>query len=95
MAIRQGNLRAFEEELDRNADFFMERGVYLLLERAKIIAYRNLLHRVSVASFFFLCCVCWGYIFALLLICMDCVEFAGSSSFGVCFCVMKFSLKAL
>ena len=46
MAIRQGNLRAFEEELDRNADFFMERGVYLLLERAKIIAYRNLLHRV-------------------------------------------------
>ena len=39
--MHRGDLRAFEAELATNQQLFIQHGSYLLIERAKIITYRN------------------------------------------------------
>lgn len=45
-AVRQGNLRAFEEALQKNEAEYVSRRIYLTLERARDITLRNLFRRV-------------------------------------------------
>ncbi|CAH3199117.1 unnamed protein product, partial [Porites evermanni] len=42
-----GNLALLNETLDRQQVFFIQCGVYLILEKLKIITYRNLFKKVS------------------------------------------------
>ena len=46
-ALRAGNVRAFNAQLEAQREFFVGHGVYLILEKLKLIAYRNLTHRVQ------------------------------------------------
>jgi hypothetical protein len=45
-AVDRGDLRTFERELDDHQQLFIRHGSYLLVERAKTIAYRNFFRRV-------------------------------------------------
>eukprot|EP00818_Percolomonas_sp_WS_P003883 CAMPEP_0117445830 /NCGR_PEP_ID=MMETSP0759-20121206/6009_1 /TAXON_ID=63605 /ORGANISM="Percolomonas cosmopolitus, Strain WS" /LENGTH=462 /DNA_ID=CAMNT_0005238041 /DNA_START=13 /DNA_END=1404 /DNA_ORIENTATION=- len=45
-ACATGNLKTLFAELDKHQSLWMKNGTYLLLERTKIIAYRNFLRRV-------------------------------------------------
>ena len=45
-AIKQGDLGRFMAELNGRADVYIEKGIYLLLEKLKILVYRNLLRLV-------------------------------------------------
>ena len=45
-AVDRGDLRTFERELDGNQQLFIRHGSYLIVERAKAIAYRNFFRRV-------------------------------------------------
>ncbi|KAF5299182.1 hypothetical protein FQA39_LY02355 [Lamprigera yunnana] len=45
-AVCQGNLRLFDEIMDRHETFFINCGIYLIVEKLKIIAYRNLFRKV-------------------------------------------------
>lgn len=45
-AIREGNPQSFCRALDRNALIFRKRGVYMLLQQARILCYLYLLQRV-------------------------------------------------
>ncbi|KAL1522651.1 hypothetical protein AB1Y20_017629 [Prymnesium parvum] len=45
-AVHRGDLRAFEAELSAHQQLFIRHGSYLLVERAKIIVYRNFFKRV-------------------------------------------------
>jgi hypothetical protein len=45
-AIREGNPQSFCRALDRNASLFRKRGVYMLLQQARILCYLYLLQRV-------------------------------------------------
>ena len=45
-AVHRGDLRTFERELDTHQQLFIRHGSYLLVERAKTIAYRNFFKRV-------------------------------------------------
>ncbi|XP_071949369.1 PCI domain-containing protein 2-like [Antedon mediterranea] len=47
-AVRVGNLKLLTETLEKHEDFFIKSGVYLILEKLKIITYRNLFKKVSV-----------------------------------------------
>ena len=44
--IRHGNLLKLTEALQANEQFFIKSGVYLILEKLKIITYRNLFKKV-------------------------------------------------
>jgi len=44
--MKTGNLMEFSDGLMRNQDLFIRRGTYLLLEKCKMICYRNLFKRV-------------------------------------------------
>jgi len=44
--MRTGNLMEFSDGLKKNQDIFIRRGTYLLLEKCKMICYRNLFKRV-------------------------------------------------
>lgn len=44
--MRTGNLMEFSDGLTKNQDLFIRRGTYLLLEKCKMICYRNLFKRV-------------------------------------------------
>jgi len=44
--IRKGDLRTFNDGLQKYQDLFIRRGTYLLLEKCKIVCYRNLCKRV-------------------------------------------------
>ncbi|CAH3024806.1 unnamed protein product [Porites evermanni] len=46
-AVRMGNLALLNETLERQQVFFIQCGVYLILEKLKIITYRNLFKKVS------------------------------------------------
>ncbi|XP_033110311.1 PCI domain-containing protein 2-like [Anneissia japonica] len=46
-AVRIGNLMLLTKTLDKHEDFFIKSGVYLILEKLKIITYRNLFKKVS------------------------------------------------
>ena len=47
-AVKQGNLLRLNEALEANEKFFIKAGIYLILEKLKIITYRNLFKKVSV-----------------------------------------------
>jgi len=49
-AVDRGDLRTFERELDEHQQLFIRHGSYLLIERAKTIAYRNFFQRVHSLS---------------------------------------------
>lgn len=44
--MRTGNLMEFSDGLIKNQDLFIRRGTYLLLEKCKMICYRNLFKRI-------------------------------------------------
>ncbi|VDK33018.1 unnamed protein product [Taenia asiatica] len=46
-AVKIGNLRKLTEELERNEAFFISCGIYLILEKLKMITYRNLFKRIA------------------------------------------------
>ncbi|KAL6042256.1 PCI domain-containing protein 2 [Balamuthia mandrillaris] len=45
-AIRRGNLLAFNEALAKHQELFIQKGIYLILEKLKFLTYRNLFKRV-------------------------------------------------
>lgn len=47
-AIRMGNLRLFNEYLERYQDKFIQQGVYLLIEKLRLVVLRNLFKKVYV-----------------------------------------------
>ena len=49
-SVKQGHLRKLDKALDRNSEFFWKYGIYLILEKLKIIAYRNVFKRVILLS---------------------------------------------
>lgn len=46
-AVKQGNLLRLNEALEANEKFFIKCGIYLILEKLKIITYRNLFKKVA------------------------------------------------
>lgn len=49
-AVKQGNLRKLDKALERNSEFFWKFGIYLILEKLKTIAYRNVFKRVMLLT---------------------------------------------
>lgn len=45
-AVVQGNLRLLDSVIDQHESFFIKNGIYLIVEKLKIIAYRNLFRKV-------------------------------------------------
>ncbi|XP_055713992.1 PCI domain-containing protein 2 homolog [Phlebotomus papatasi] len=45
-ALREGNVRKFDDVIAKHEAFFIKFGIYLLVEKLKIIAYRNLFKKV-------------------------------------------------
>lgn len=45
-ALKEGNVQKFDEVIQRHETFFIECGIYLIVEKLKTIAYRNLFKRV-------------------------------------------------
>ncbi|CAH1173774.1 unnamed protein product [Phaedon cochleariae] len=45
-AVCQGNLRLFDELLEQHETFFIKCGIYLIVDKLKIVAYRNLFRKV-------------------------------------------------
>lgn len=45
-ALKQGNVRKLDDVIDRHEKFFINFGIYLLVEKLKIISYRNLFKKV-------------------------------------------------
>ena len=45
-AIKEGNLKAFDQALDQEKDFFWKFGIYLILEKLRVIIYRNIFKKV-------------------------------------------------
>lgn len=46
-ALKEGNIAKFDEVIQRHENFFIEYGIYLIVEKLKIFGYRNLFKRVS------------------------------------------------
>lgn len=40
-ALRDGDFRRYQEQLDAHQDEFIARGVYIILEKLKLFVYRN------------------------------------------------------
>lgn len=49
-AVKKGHLRDFDRALEQNSDFFWNYGIYLILEKLKIIAFRNVFKKVALLS---------------------------------------------
>lgn len=49
-ALKEGNVRKFDEIIEKHEQFFIESGIYLIVEKLKIIAYRNLCKKVWLIS---------------------------------------------
>lgn len=45
-ALKEGNIAKFDEVIQRHELFFIKYGIYLIVEKLKIIGYRNLFKRV-------------------------------------------------
>ncbi|GAB5369715.1 hypothetical protein AAMO2058_001429300 [Amorphochlora amoebiformis] len=45
-AVRKGDLKAYNRELERHEDFFVQTGVFLVMEKLKKFVYRNLVKKV-------------------------------------------------
>lgn len=46
-ALKQGNIKAFDDALEKEKEFFWKYGIYLILEKLRIIIYRNLIKKVA------------------------------------------------
>jgi len=46
-AVCSGNVRLLNSSLEKNESFFIKCGIYLILEKLKVITYRNLFKKVS------------------------------------------------
>merc|ERR1711939_999829 len=46
-AVRQGKLDAYNQAMTEHQQLFVQRGVYLILEKAKILAFRNFFKRIQ------------------------------------------------
>lgn len=49
-AVKQGNLKRIDEVMELHGLFFIKAGIYLIVEKLKIIAYRNLFKKVYLAE---------------------------------------------
>ncbi|VDN96516.1 unnamed protein product [Rodentolepis nana] len=47
IAVKNGNLQKLHDELEKNEAFFISCGIYLILEKLKMITYRNLFKRIA------------------------------------------------
>jgi len=47
LAVKEGNLLRLTGALEENEKFFIKNGIFLILEKLKIITYRNLFKKVS------------------------------------------------
>jgi len=47
-ALRDGDFRLYQEQLDRYQDEFIARGVYIILEKLKLFVYRNFFKKMYV-----------------------------------------------
>lgn len=45
-ALKQGNVRLFDDIMQKYEAFFIDTGIYIIVEKLKIIAYRNLFKKV-------------------------------------------------
>lgn len=45
-AVRHGHLKKFNESLESHQEFFIKKGIFLILEKLKIFVYRNLFRKV-------------------------------------------------
>lgn len=45
-AVKEGNVHKIDEVIQNHESFFIETGIYLIVEKLKIIAYRNLFKKV-------------------------------------------------
>eukprot|EP01027_Heterolobosea_sp_BB2_P015078 GEZU01021608.1.p2 GENE.GEZU01021608.1~~GEZU01021608.1.p2 ORF type:complete len:131 (-),score=67.13 GEZU01021608.1:227-619(-) len=45
-AVKSGNLKVFIQCLDENQDYYIKKGVFLILEKVKTIVYRNLFKKI-------------------------------------------------
>ncbi|XP_046428242.1 PCI domain-containing protein 2 [Neodiprion virginianus] len=45
-AVKRGNLRSLEEVMNKHEIFFISAGIYLIVEKLKLITYRNLFKKV-------------------------------------------------
>lgn len=45
-ALKQGNIRSFDNVMQKYEAFFIDTGIYIIVEKLKIIAYRNLFKKV-------------------------------------------------
>lgn len=46
-AVKSGNLRQLDEALEQHEHFFIECGIFMMLEKLKIITYRTLFKKVA------------------------------------------------
>ncbi|XP_055525481.1 PCI domain-containing protein 2 homolog [Wyeomyia smithii] len=46
MALKEGNVRRFDEAIQKHESFFINAGIFLIVEKLKILAYRNLFKKV-------------------------------------------------
>lgn len=49
-AVKNGNLRGIDQVMEEQESFFIQAGIYLIVEKLKILAYRNLFRRVYIAE---------------------------------------------
>lgn len=47
-AVKQGNLKQIDAVMDKHESFFIKAGIYLIVEKIKILAYRNLFRKVYI-----------------------------------------------
>jgi len=45
-SIKRGDLENFNTNLEKNQKFYIQKGIYLILEKLKIFVYRNLFRKV-------------------------------------------------
>lgn len=50
LAVKAGNLRGIDEVMEKYEEFFIRAGIYLIVEKLKISAYRNLFRKVYLAE---------------------------------------------
>lgn len=49
-AVKKGDLRTLDGVMEKHETFFISAGIYLIVEKLKLIAYRNLFKKVYVAT---------------------------------------------
>jgi len=49
-AVKTGNMGEFNRGIDANEEFFVQKGIYLLLEKVRILTYRNLFKRIYIVQ---------------------------------------------